>query len=578
MNYLHSLILGLVQGLTEFLPISSSAHLVLIPWLLKWGYQGLAYDVALHWGSTVAVLAYFRKDWTALLRGALTRGPCAQKNFFWGLVLGTMPAAAAGLLFEDQAEKIFRTPGLMASMLILFGLFMGLADRRGRKTKDLTQFDWRSCLIVGLAQALAIVPGVSRSGVTLTAALFLGFRRDSAARFSFLLSTPIILAAGILKLKDFSLAAMNGPFWAGIAASAVSSVLAIHFLLRYVRSKNLGVFVFYRILFGLLIFGIWGSHPARQAGLLAQVPPPQMAKLSDMEDSLQGRLYQHVAHLAGAVGERHPYNRKAYDQARDYVFAQFEVSGYKPELLPFQSRGLDLIDDGTVFHNIEMRLSPAAGNAVLIIGAHYDSAPGTPGADDNASAVAVLLELARLLKGRSLQKEVRLVAFANEEPPSFFTKNMGSWHYAQALKAKGEKVSGMISLEMLGYFNSAPGSQKYPPFLSWFYPDRGDFIGLVGNLSSRRFLKDCVKAWRASSAFPLESAALPPIFQASILSDHYNFQRAGYPGLMMTDTAFFRNPHYHESSDTPDKLDYERMASMTQSLALMVERIAGVKF
>ncbi|MBI2069143.1 MAG: M28 family peptidase [Elusimicrobia bacterium] len=285
-------------------------------------------------------------------------------------------------------------------------------------------------------------------------------------------------------------------------------------------------------------------------------------------------LHAHVSMLAGTIGERNPFNRPALDQAQRYIEKQFRSLGLKPMVQEYRSDGLSMIDDGTVFYNVEARLGEGAGRPVLVIGAHYDSAPGTPGADDNASGTAALLELARQLKDKPLTREIRLVAFSNEEPPAFFTRNMGSFHYAQALKKEGRPVIGMISLEMLGYYNDSPGSQIYPPFLSLFYPKEGNFIGLVGNLPSRRFLKACRQAWQGASDFPLETAALPGFISATVLSDHFNFQRAGFPGLMLTDTAFYRNPHYHEATDTPQRLDYERMAKLLEALSGMALTLA----
>ncbi|MBI4370206.1 MAG: undecaprenyl-diphosphatase UppP [Elusimicrobia bacterium] len=255
MNYSQAIILGIIQGITEFLPISSSAHLVLAPWLLGWQYQGLAYDVALHWGTLLAVAIYFWRDWLTLIKAAWRHGPSSEKHLFWSVVLATMPAALAGLALNDLAEHIFRSPLLMAAPLILFGLLMAWADKTSSAQKGAESLTLIPCFMIGLAQALAIVPGVSRSGITITAALFLGFKRETAARYSFLLSTPIVMAAGILKLKDLDGPLAWGPFWAGIMASAISGWAAISFLLAYLKNKNLTAFAIYRILLGAFIIG-----------------------------------------------------------------------------------------------------------------------------------------------------------------------------------------------------------------------------------------------------------------------------------------------------------------------------------
>ncbi|MFH2202583.1 MAG: undecaprenyl-diphosphatase UppP [Elusimicrobiota bacterium] len=251
MSIVQAAVLGLVQGITEFVPVSSSAHLALFPWLLKWPDQGLAYDVALHWGTIIALLIYFREDLKKLITATLRGGE--QRQLALGLVLATVPGALAGLLAEDYIETIFRQPERIALSLIVFGILLGIADRVGRKKLELTAIDWRFCLAIGCAQALAVVPGVSRSGITLTAALFLGLRRYDAARFSFLLAIPIVLGAGVLQLKDLSASGLDAAFWTGIAVSTLSGYAAIHFLLDYLKKSSLIIFAGYRVVLGILI-------------------------------------------------------------------------------------------------------------------------------------------------------------------------------------------------------------------------------------------------------------------------------------------------------------------------------------
>ena len=202
MSYGEAAILGFVQGMTEFLPVSSSAHLKLVPWLAGWNYQGLAYDIALHWGTLLALAAFFWKDWLNLLAGAAGRGTEEDKGLFWRIFWATAPAGFAGLLLEDYAEAAFGLPARTAAALIVFGVLMGWADRSGAKTLGREGLTMRNCLFIGCAQALALIPGVSRSGITITTGLLLGLKREEAARFSFLLSTPIVFAAGALKLRD----------------------------------------------------------------------------------------------------------------------------------------------------------------------------------------------------------------------------------------------------------------------------------------------------------------------------------------------------------------------------------------
>lgn len=253
MDPLQAAALGVVQGLTEFLPVSSSAHLVLFPRFLGWPYQGLAFDVALHWGTLAALALAFGRDWWNLTAAGLRRDGSASSRLFWGLALATLPAVAAGLLVQDLVEPVFQQPRRMALNLIGFGLLLGLADRAGRGDRGLEALDWRGALAIGLAQALALMPGVSRSGVTITAGLFLGLRRGDAARFSFLMAAPVVLGAGVLKLGDAGPALRTGAFWIGVAAAAASGYAAIRLLLGFVRRRSLLVFVLYRAVLGALL-------------------------------------------------------------------------------------------------------------------------------------------------------------------------------------------------------------------------------------------------------------------------------------------------------------------------------------
>jgi len=253
MSISHAVILGIVQGLTEVFPISSSAHLVIIPWFLKWHYQGLAFDVALHVGTAFAFVAYFFKDWIKIITSAFTKDKTRKDNMFWYLIIATMPGAFAGLIFEKKAEAAFRSPLLIALMLSVFAIILWLADHIGKRNRQMGQMDFKAALTIGLAQAAAIIPGVSRSGITMTAGLLKGFTREAAAKFSFLLATPIIVAAGVLKLPKLHAADLNGAFWLGVAASAISGFLGIGILLNFVRRSSLDIFVWYRIAASVLI-------------------------------------------------------------------------------------------------------------------------------------------------------------------------------------------------------------------------------------------------------------------------------------------------------------------------------------
>lgn len=265
-----AIVLGAVQGLTEFMPISSSAHLTLIPWLFGWDspfINSLTFDVALHIGTLVAVLIYFGRDLSRYLmagvRGLFDARVRAQDLDFrlaWLIVLATVPGVLAGILLESAAERAFRDPRLIAVMLIVMGLVLFAADQYGRRRRKLEDIKARDALSVGLAQALALIPGVSRSGSTISLSLILGLRRESAARFSFLLSVPITLGAIVKKMYDLIKTGLPGDeraaFVAGILVSGVVGFLCIAFLMRYLQRNSFAVFVIYRLGLGLLVLGI----------------------------------------------------------------------------------------------------------------------------------------------------------------------------------------------------------------------------------------------------------------------------------------------------------------------------------
>lgn len=252
-NILQAVVLGLVQGLGEFLPISSSAHLILVPWFFDWPDPGLTFDVALHLGTLVAVVAYFWRDLLEIVFDAVARPRSRSGRLLWYLAVASVPGALFGVLFEQQAETVFRNPALIALTLTLMGLGLWGADRVGRKRRDMEDLTWADSIVVGISQALAIIPGVSRSGITMTAGLLTGMERETAARFSFLLSVPIIAGAALLKLKDLPPAAVNAPFIAGVLTAAVVGYLAIRFLLRYVRHGSYFFFTAYRFLLALAV-------------------------------------------------------------------------------------------------------------------------------------------------------------------------------------------------------------------------------------------------------------------------------------------------------------------------------------
>ena len=259
MTEFQALVLGLVQGLSEFLPISSSAHLALTPWFFGWEPGGLAFDVALHIGTLIAVAWYFRREWFALARSAVSvvRQRAVRTTDEWRLVFliaATIPAAIAGLTVEDLAETAFRSPRLIAINLMVMGVILWAVDRMARRDRPLDKMRLRDAVTIGFIQCLALLPGVSRSGSTITGARFLGFDRQSAAVFSFLMSFPVTLAAAVLKAPDaFAQGIDASTIFIGIAAAAVSSWAAIAVLLRFVSRHSFGVFALYRLVLGVVI-------------------------------------------------------------------------------------------------------------------------------------------------------------------------------------------------------------------------------------------------------------------------------------------------------------------------------------
>ncbi|PKM99043.1 MAG: UDP-diphosphatase [Elusimicrobia bacterium HGW-Elusimicrobia-3] len=253
MTELQAVILGILQGAGEFLPISSSAHLALAPRLFGWEYQGLAYDVMLHLGTLLAVLIYFAKDWLKIFRDAFTTPRAPGGNLLWLLALASVPAAIAGLALNDYAETVFRDPLWIAFNLVFFSAVIYAADRAPAQRLDEEAFTWRHALLVGLAQCVALMPGASRSGMTIMAALFIGYRRSAAARLSFLLSTPVILGAGLLEARKITPDQLNAAFAWGLAASFLSGLAFIWLLLAWVKRRTLAPFLVYRVLLGTAI-------------------------------------------------------------------------------------------------------------------------------------------------------------------------------------------------------------------------------------------------------------------------------------------------------------------------------------
>jgi undecaprenyl-diphosphatase len=275
MSILQVIILAVVQGLTEFLPVSSSAHLALAPWLFGWEDPGLAFDIALHLGTLAAVLLYFCRDWLQVLAQGFglsyphDKELSKNRSLLWMLAAASIPIGFFGFLFNKQAETTWRSPYVIGTMLIVVGLLMAIAERVSKQSRDLSHVGFLDSIVIGISQALAIVPGTSRSGITITTGLFRNLDRESAARFSFLLSTPAIAAAAAKAFYDLIKHGGLTPdvrlqFFIGMTVSAIVGCVVIGFFLKYLRNHSLKFFIYYRIVFGIIVIALasFFRHPA----------------------------------------------------------------------------------------------------------------------------------------------------------------------------------------------------------------------------------------------------------------------------------------------------------------------------
>ena len=338
--------------------------------------------------------------------------------------------------------------------------------------------------------------------------------------------------------------------WVGSNRSLAASVVRIALGLAFVGG------ILYAIVWGLTVRMPGESHRG-------PLPP-----LSEHERHLADQLRRDVQKLAGAIGERNVFLPQELRQAAVFVEESLQSAGYAVERHTYELQGVacsNLI--------VQTRGSRQA-DEILIVGAHYDSVVGCPGANDNASGVAALLALARSFAGRSCDRTLRLAAFVNEEPPWFQTPAMGSLHYARRCRERNENIIGMISLETIGYYSDRPGSQSYPPLFNLFYPSTADFIAFVGNVRSGAFVRQVVGSFRRHADFPSQGGAIPLVPQAG-WSDHWAFWKQGYAALMVTDTAPFRYRCYHSAQDTPEQLDYERMARVVAGLERVLAELCG---
>lgn len=269
-----------------------------------------------------------------------------------------------------------------------------------------------------------------------------------------------------------------------------------------------------------------------------------------------------VKYLSEEIGERSYHDPRKLGKVADYIEALFREYGLDVKKQPFKYRNETYFNVITEVRGFEVPDAP-----IIVIGAHYDTVSGSPGADDNASGVAGLLEIARLASRKPPKRTVRFVAFCLEEPPAYMTRHMGSYVYAQSLSKEGVNVKGMIALEMLGFYRDYKGSQEFPSsLLRLFFPSAANFISFVGDLQSKSFTKEVESAFKAISSFPVETLNTLAVVPGVDFSDHRNFWKFGYPAFMVTDTAFYRNANYHEQGDTAETLDYSRMADVVTGL------------
>lgn len=281
------------------------------------------------------------------------------------------------------------------------------------------------------------------------------------------------------------------------------------------------------------------------------------------------RVRTHVQTLAGEIGERHVFRPQALHAAADYLKQEWQNQGYQVTAQNYEVNGISCA-------NLEIsRRGLISPEDIILIGAHYDTVMGSPGANDNGSGIAALLEISRLFTTLTPRKTVRFVAFPNEEPPFFTSKHMGSLVYAQAARRRNDPIGLMVSLETIGYFSSEPGSQHYPPLFNLFYPDRGDFIAFVSNLRSRRVMHQAVQAFRRHSQFPLEHIATLATVPGVSWSDHSSFWQLGYRAFMITDTAPYRYAHYHSANDTPEQVCFETLTHLSNDLFLAFAELAN---
>jgi Peptidase family M28 len=345
--------------------------------------------------------------------------------------------------------------------------------------------------------------------------------------------------------------------------SLISAIIVKFKFIDRAALKRLAILALITI--ALLVFG-WSLMVWMPGASYHQTLPALTAK----QIELQASLRSDVGTLAEKIGRRNFDSYQNLVAARDFLNQELTRAGY-------QVREQKYTIDGKTFSNLEVEIPGSSlAEQILVIGGHYDSAFNSPGANDNGTGAAAVLALAREFIGTKPLRTLRFVEFTNEEPPYFWTKNMGSLVYAQAAKQRGDEIVGMFSLETLGYFTDKANTQKYPPPLSFLYPNRGNFIGFISNINSRELLRNTIRSFRVQTKFPSEGAALPSSIQGVGWSDHWAFWEQGYQALMITDTAPFRYPYYHTFDDTVDKIDFEQLARVTDGISKVIRDFVGL--
>lgn len=292
-----------------------------------------------------------------------------------------------------------------------------------------------------------------------------------------------------------------------------------------------------------------------------------LPELRNAEREESRRMKADVTHLAVTIGERNVEHPQQLAAAAEWLMQELATAGY---VASKQTYNVDGVECSNLIVEIKGSTLP---DEIVLVGAHYDSAPGTPGANDNGSGTAACLSLARRLKAHQPERTMRFVFFVNEEPPHFQKQTMGSLVYARRCKERRENLVAVLSLETLGYYSDKEGAQQYPPLLSAAYPSTGNFVAFVGNIDSKPLVSDVISLFRKHAKFPSEAGSLPGQLRGVGWSDHWSFWEFGYQGVMVTDTAPFRYSHYHRATDTPEKIDFDRLARVTLGLEAVIKEL-----